>query len=248
MKTFFAVLAVSCGIFLFSLSSDAETVLVFDQTAVDDTFLPHTIVFPDCQSVPLMTVLSSCVQTTEDQVVYSPIPGTCENYSETMSAYFPDADAAIQYQLEEAPLVFYDTSMETAAPFDLSVAAACAGFGTYSEGGGGSGSGGGGSQDACPDDPNKTEPGVCGCGVADIDSDGDNILDCRDTFPDVPIAKGDMNNDGAVDLIDAISVMQVMVHLQPASTQFKQGDVDGDDKIGLSDLIYIFQSTVRQGP
>ncbi|MCU0664868.1 MAG: hypothetical protein MUC50_21410, partial [Myxococcota bacterium] len=35
--------------------------------------------------------------------------------------------------------------------------------------------------DACPSDPNKTEPGMCGCGVADIDSDKNGILDCLET-------------------------------------------------------------------
>jgi len=34
--------------------------------------------------------------------------------------------------------------------------------------------------DGCPEDPNKTEPGECGCGEEDIDSDGDGILDCID--------------------------------------------------------------------
>ena len=33
----------------------------------------------------------------------------------------------------------------------------------------------GGADDNCPSDPNKTEPGVCGCGIADTDSDGDGI-------------------------------------------------------------------------
>ncbi len=32
--------------------------------------------------------------------------------------------------------------------------------------------------DGCPTDPAKIDPGVCGCGVADTDSDGDGILDC----------------------------------------------------------------------
>jgi hypothetical protein len=34
--------------------------------------------------------------------------------------------------------------------------------------------------DNCPDDPNKTEPGACGCGVADTDSDGDGTPNCND--------------------------------------------------------------------
>ena len=33
------------------------------------------------------------------------------------------------------------------------------------------GDGGADCNDACPDDPNKTEAGVCGCGVSDDDSD-----------------------------------------------------------------------------
>jgi hypothetical protein len=40
--------------------------------------------------------------------------------------------------------------------------------------------------DNCPDDPNKTEPGVCGCGVPDNDSDGDGTPDCNDGCPDDP--------------------------------------------------------------
>lgn len=40
--------------------------------------------------------------------------------------------------------------------------------------------------DACPDDPDKTEPGACGCGVADDDRDGDGAADCVDDCPDNP--------------------------------------------------------------
>ena len=35
----------------------------------------------------------------------------------------------------------------------------------------------------CPDDSLKTEPGVCGCDVEDVDSDGDTIMDCVDSCP-----------------------------------------------------------------
>jgi uncharacterized repeat protein (TIGR02543 family) len=40
--------------------------------------------------------------------------------------------------------------------------------------------------DTCPDDPDKFEPGVCGCGVPDTDSDGDGAPDCNDQCPNDP--------------------------------------------------------------
>ncbi len=42
------------------------------------------------------------------------------------------------------------------------------------------------SADNCPNDPNKTEPGVCGCGTPDIDTDRDGTLDCNDGCPNDP--------------------------------------------------------------
>lgn len=52
--------------------------------------------------------------------------------------------------------------------------------------------------DNCPTDPNKTEPGECGCGVADTDTDGDGIPDCTDQYPN------DWDNDGVEDEDDLI--------------------------------------------
>jgi hypothetical protein len=37
-----------------------------------------------------------------------------------------------------------------------------------------------GNDDQCPNDPEKTEPGICGCGVSDVDSDKDGTPDCQD--------------------------------------------------------------------
>ena len=39
------------------------------------------------------------------------------------------------------------------------------------------------SRDDCPDDPAKVSPGVCGCGVSDVDTDGDGAQDCIDECP-----------------------------------------------------------------
>lgn len=67
--------------------------------------------------------------------------------------------------------------------------------------------------DGCPDDPNKSAPGQCGCGNADTDSDGDGTADCVDGCPadatktapgacgcGVPDTDGD--GDGVADCLD----------------------------------------------
>lgn len=53
------------------------------------------------------------------------------------------------------------------------------------------------SLDGCPNDPNKTEPGICGCGVADTDSDGDGTSDCNEAVNIPPTA--DAGPDQTVD-------------------------------------------------
>ncbi|MEZ4739657.1 MAG: hypothetical protein R2818_09995 [Flavobacteriales bacterium] len=40
--------------------------------------------------------------------------------------------------------------------------------------------------DACPNDPNKITPGICGCGVSDLDTDSDGTADCNDLCPNDP--------------------------------------------------------------
>ena len=67
--------------------------------------------------------------------------------------------------------------------------------------------------DCCPDDPGKTAPGACGCGVPDTDTDADGVADCLDGCPNDPskVAPGvcgcgvpDTNTDadGVADCLD----------------------------------------------
>ncbi|MFQ5430434.1 MAG: choice-of-anchor D domain-containing protein [Phycisphaerae bacterium] len=48
--------------------------------------------------------------------------------------------------------------------------------------------------DGCPNDPDKGEPGTCGCGVSDLDADGDGLANCEDAFPDDPTNAGNDTN------------------------------------------------------
>ncbi|MFO0417234.1 MAG: S8 family peptidase [Pseudomonadota bacterium] len=69
--------------------------------------------------------------------------------------------------------------------------------------------------DNCPADPNKLDPAVCGCGVAEsyVDADGDGLLSCLDGCPadaakTVPGACGcgipdlDQNKNGRIDCLE----------------------------------------------
>ncbi|MEO8591358.1 MAG: T9SS type A sorting domain-containing protein [Flavobacteriales bacterium] len=70
------------------------------------------------------------------------------------------------------------------------------------------------NSDLCPLDPNKIDPGQCGCGNLDTDTDGDLTADCNDLCPNDPnkIAPGqcgcgnldtDSDSDTVADCIDA---------------------------------------------
>jgi hypothetical protein len=73
--------------------------------------------------------------------------------------------------------------------------------------------------DACPSDPNKTEPGTCGCGVPDNDGDSDTLADCFDNCPGVPnFTQDDTDQDGVGDACDNCLTLP----------NHDQGDCDGD--------------------
>jgi Leucine-rich repeat (LRR) protein len=69
------------------------------------------------------------------------------------------------------------------------------------------------SQDGCPIDGSKTEPGVCGCGISDNDKDNDGTPNCNDDCDNDPnktspgicgcgVADTDTDSDGTPDCND----------------------------------------------
>ena len=61
----------------------------------------------------------------------------------------------------------------------------------------------------------------------------------------VPIP-GDINHDGVVDLADAVLGLQIMAGTVPDQMVFQDADVNQDDRIGIEEVIYIFQKVAGQ--
>ncbi|UCC28889.1 MAG: hypothetical protein JSU86_11885, partial [Phycisphaerales bacterium] len=74
--------------------------------------------------------------------------------------------------------------------------------------------------DGCPEDAGKVDPGQCGCGNPDTDTDGDDIADCIDP---------DDDNDGVSDADDGDPI-------DPDVCQDMDGDRCDDCAIGTDDL------------
>jgi hypothetical protein len=66
------------------------------------------------------------------------------------------------------------------------------------------------ADDKCCDDPAKTDPGLCGCGVPDADDDKDGLINCKEQCPADPnktapgmcgcgLAQNDSDDDGTID-------------------------------------------------
>jgi len=55
--------------------------------------------------------------------------------------------------------------------------------------------------------------------------------------------KGDINDDGEVDLADALLALQVMSGMNPAETVHNTADTDGNGKIDMNDALYAIQKS-----
>lgn len=91
--------------------------------------------------------------------------------------------------------------------------------------------------DGCPDDPEKTEPGACGCGEPDTDSDSDGVADCLDGCPDdadkldpgacgCGVADTDSDSDGVADCEDGCP--DNAAKLAPGVCGCEEADTDSD--------------------
>ncbi|MGA1225453.1 MAG: hypothetical protein ACO31E_12920, partial [Phycisphaerales bacterium] len=80
--------------------------------------------------------------------------------------------------------------------------------------------------DGCPSDPLKQTPGDCGCGVPDVDGDGNGISDCLECV-------GDLTHDGIVDGADISQMFQYW------GSQGGPGDLTGDGIVNGGDLGYL---------
>lgn len=96
--------------------------------------------------------------------------------------------------------------------------------------------------DNCPDDPEKVEPGICGCGIADDDGDSDGTPDCNDDCPDDPFKSQpevcgcgnsdvDSDNDGTPDCIDGcmLDEYKVAPGICGCGVSEAEGETDIDD-------------------
>lgn len=101
--------------------------------------------------------------------------------------------------------------------------------------------------DGCPNDPNKTAPGACGCGVADTDSDGDGIPNCNDGCPNDPnktvpgvcgcgVADTDTDGDGTPNCNDGCPNDPSKVAPGQCGCGTPDTDSDGDGVANCNDL------------
>jgi hypothetical protein len=100
--------------------------------------------------------------------------------------------------------------------------------------------------DGCPNDALKTQPGTCGCGVADTDADGDVTADCNDQCPNdaaktapgvcgCGVADVDSDNDGTLDCNDGCPNDALKTQPGTCGCGVADTDTDGDGTADCND-------------
>jgi hypothetical protein len=93
--------------------------------------------------------------------------------------------------------------------------------------------------DNCPDNPDKMEPGECGCDKSDVDRDNDGVPDCIDGCPDNPDKTEpgdcgcdkfdtDSDRDGVPDCIDGCPFDATKIEEDECGCNSKETDSDDD--------------------
>lgn len=80
--------------------------------------------------------------------------------------------------------------------------------------------------DACPHNPDKQDPGVCGCAMTDADQDQDGVPNCIDQCPYAPDT--DSDGDGAADCVDGCPQDPNKTSPQACGCGTAETDSDGD--------------------
>jgi hypothetical protein len=89
--------------------------------------------------------------------------------------------------------------------------------------------------DGCPNDPNKIDAGVCGCGSAETDTDGDGMPDCIDPCPFDP-QNLDTDDDGTPDCLDGCPDDPNKTEPGVCGCSFAEGDLDEDGIADCSEI------------
>jgi hypothetical protein len=99
--------------------------------------------------------------------------------------------------------------------------------------------------DCCPDDDAKTDPGVCGCGVADTDDDMDLTADCIDGCPMDPDKTEPGGCGCGVTGVDAdcLALSSALVHRY----SFSDTNTTVTDSVGTLDGTLMGTGTTQSG-
>lgn len=89
---------------------------------------------------------------------------------------------------------------------------------------------------------------IPGSGYVPADPDEVTLSILDPGGPDEPPVTGNLNDDGAADLKDAILALQISAGITPSVRIYTEADVNGDGRLGVEEAVYILQliAGVRQ--